>query len=71
MTDDRDQPVARPTLDGGALYVYSDEDIGELAAEMFSWVRECPEIDEARAEEISTMMYEILTGEWAQTLHDE
>jgi hypothetical protein len=71
MMSDRNGPVARPTLDDGELYVLSEEDAGELAAEAYAWLRELPELDDARAEEISTMIYELITGEWGRALDDD
>lgn len=70
MTSD-EGPVARPTLDEGELFVLSEEDAANLAAEAFAWLHELPELDEDRAEEISTMFYELLTGEWERTLNDD
>jgi len=46
------------------LYVYSDEDIERIAAEVFAHVRELDGVDESTAEQISTMTYDLATGDW-------
>jgi hypothetical protein len=63
MADDPDSPP-RPPADEGDLYVYSEEDASKIAAEAYAWLREIPELDEGRAEEIATMFYDLLTGDW-------
>jgi len=68
MTDDRPGPVARPTLSRGDLYVFDDEDLADASAELFAWTRELNGVSDADAEEISTMMYEILTEGWLEQL---
>jgi len=70
MTD-RDEPVARPTLSEGDLFVFSEEDLADASAEMVVWLREIPGLTDAHAEEAATMMFEILTDGWADTLSDD
>lgn len=62
-TDRPDQP-ARPTLDQD-LYVYSEEDLGEVAAELLAVIREYPGLSDAEAEEIADYQYDLLTGDFA------
>jgi len=66
--DERDDPVARPTVDEGHLLVLTEEDAGRLAADAYCWLIQFPQLDRAAAEEIATWFYEMLTGEWSQTL---
>jgi hypothetical protein len=46
------------------LYVYSDEDIERIVGELYAQVRELEDVDESTAEQISTMTYDIATGDW-------
>jgi len=66
----QDGPVARPDRTEGDLYVYSDDDLGDICAEAYAWLRELPELDDDTAEEIVTMFYELATGDWASQLDD-
>lgn len=69
--EERDGPVARPEdVADGELYLYGEEDIDAIAAEVFAWLREFEEIDEDLAEEIATFVYELHTGDWQDTLHE-
>lgn len=46
------------------LFIFSRTDISELTAEYHAFLREVPEIDDARTEEASRMMYQLLTGDF-------
>lgn len=58
-----DEPE-RPVLDRGDFYIFDDEDIADIATEVFAHVREYEDIDDDRAEKIADQVYEIMTGEW-------
>lgn len=53
----------RPRLDQD-VYIYSDEDLSQITAEIYQRLREVPTIDESDAETASAMMYDLLTGDW-------
>lgn len=61
-TDRPDQPE-RPTQDQD-LYVYTDEDVAPVAAELHAMLRDQPDIDDTTAEETARYCYELLTGDW-------
>ena len=69
MADDADPPP-RLTADEGDFYVYSEDDASKIAAEAYAWLREIPELDESRAEEIATMFYDLMTGDWMTATPD-
>lgn len=46
------------------FYIYSDEDIERIVGELYAHVREIDGVDESTAEQISTMTYDLATGDW-------
>ena len=67
---ERDSPVARPTLDEGEMYVFSEADCADIAAEFYAFARELPALSDSQAEEAATMMYELMTGAWTSHATD-
>jgi len=63
---DREAPVARPTQDEGDLYVFSETDCADIAADVFAFARELPTMSDDQAEETATMVFELLTGAWGE-----
>jgi len=71
MADDRKRPpVERPTLDEGELIVLTEEDASRIAGEACFWLIQHPDVDRDLAHDISTMMYELTTGEWGTLSRD-
>jgi hypothetical protein len=62
-TADRPDEPERPTQDQD-LYVYSEEDVARVCAELHAMLREQPDVDEPTAEETARYCYELLTGDW-------
>jgi hypothetical protein len=48
----------------GDLYVYSDDDIGRIVAELYARVRELEGVDETTADCIAAMTHDLATGDW-------
>jgi len=65
----REPPVARPTIDEGEMFVISEEDAAELAAELYCWLIQYPAMDQTMSEETATHFYDLLTGNWRESLH--
>lgn len=61
MMSDEDAPDELVAREDGDLYVYSEEDIANISAEVLAWVREVPGVDESDALEVSDMVYELCT----------
>lgn len=64
-----DEPE-RPTQDEGDLFLYTEDDLAQLAAEVYAWVREVDGVDEATAEAIADAVFELHTGQWLTDVHE-
>jgi hypothetical protein len=64
----REPPVARPTIEEGDLYVFSEEDAADIASEVYCFAVQYPGLDRSDAEELATYVYELMTGNWESRL---
>jgi len=71
--DDYRETLTRQPGDGGDLemlkLLISEEDAAELAAELYCWLIQYPAMDQTMSEETATHFYDLLTGNWRESLH--
>ena len=63
MATSPDEPE-QPVLDRGDFYIFDEEDLANIAAEVFAHTRELEDLDDDTAEDIADMTYDLMTGEW-------
>ena len=64
---DPGRPDVTTAIEDGDLYVYAEEDLEDIAAEVFAQVRHLEGVDDAQASEIADMIYDLHTGDWLHT----
>jgi hypothetical protein len=67
--DDNGDRVGRPTVEEGDLYIFTEEDLAELTAELFERLRARDDIDTGTADELSHEVFSLLTDP-EQNIHE-
>jgi len=63
MTEDSDDGRVDP-VGGDDLYVYTAQDIGHICAELQTRLEADPDVGDDIAAQTTTMVYDLLTGDW-------
>lgn len=58
------EPPPRNRSLNGDLYVYTDADLQDIAAEVYAHLHDHPHVDDLLADQIANLVYDLHTGDW-------